>query len=294
MTSDNDHVEINLSGKVVLVTGGSLGIGFAAAEACLAAGGSTFICARGAHDLADATTRLQSKYGAGRAFGITADISLRNNVTRLFDEVDSKFGRIDGVIHAAGIYGPIGTVADVEPDAWMEVLRVNLFGSFLVTREACRHMRERDGGRIVLLSGGGAATPFPNYTGYACSKVGVVRLTETVAQEMSGANIEINCLAPGFVATRLHEQTLASGAEAGAEFYQKTQALLEEGAVPASVGGRAAAFLVSEAANGITGKFVAAPYDGWGAWSRHLEELRDSDLFTLRRIVPKDRGLSWQ
>ena len=69
---------------------------------------------------------------------------------------------------------------------------------------------------------------------------------------------------------------------------------LAGGAIPASVAGRASAFLLGDAARGITGKFVAAPYDGWSEWPKHLEELDGGDLFTLRRILPIDRGLNWQ
>jgi 3-oxoacyl-[acyl-carrier protein] reductase len=120
-----------------------------------------------------------------------------------------------------------------------------------------------------------------------------VRFTETIAQEL-GPEIEVNCVAPGFVATRLHDQTIAAGAGAAGAFLKKTQAQLASGAVPATVGAQAAAFLVSDAAKGITGKFVAAPYDDYRSWPDRLEDLRDSDLFTLRRIVPKDRGQDWQ
>ncbi len=145
-----------------------------------------------------------------------------------------------------------------------------------------------------MFSGGGASGPFPNYSAYACSKVAVVRLTETIAQELA-PEIEVNCLAPGFVLTRIHRQTLEAGSRAGQEFFEKTKTLLEEGGgVPATVAAEACAFLVSDAAKGITGKFVAAAYDDYRAWPLHLEELRDSDLFTLRRTLPRDRGLDWQ
>jgi len=111
---------------------------------------------------------------------------------------------------------------------------------------------------------------------------------------MAPYQIEINCLAPGFVATRLHQQTIKAAAKAGQKFLEKTKKELEKGGVPAEIGAAAAAFLVSDAAKGISGKFIAAPYDNWREFTKHLKELQNSDLFTLRRIVPKDRGLSWQ
>ena len=154
-------------------------------------------------------------------------------------------------------------------------------------------MNAYGGGRIALFSGGGASSPFPNYTAYASSKVAVVRFAETIAEEL-GPSIEVNCIGPGFVATRLHEQTLAAGERAGGEFLEKTKAALSSGGVSATVGAEAAAFLVSDAAAGITGKFVAAQYDDYRAWPSRLEALSGSELFTLRRVLPRERGLDWQ
>jgi NAD(P)-dependent dehydrogenase (short-subunit alcohol dehydrogenase family) len=193
------------------------------------------------------------------------------------------------------VYGPIGPVVKVDPTEWFDAIRVNLFGSFLVARRAAQVMIERGGGGvIVLMSGGGAATPFPNYTSYACGKVGVVRLTETLAQELVSHNVRVNCVAPGFVATRLHDQTLAAGVELAGAFLENTKAQLAKGGVPPSVAAGAVAFLLSDRAAGITGRFVAAPYDGFENWPTHAAAIKGSDLFTLRRIVPRDRGMDWQ
>jgi 3-oxoacyl-[acyl-carrier protein] reductase len=283
----------NLYEKSILVTGGSMGIGLESARVCLAAGANVMICARGASALADAAADLASSAASDRIATCTVDVGDEGDVDALFDAFAERFGRCDGVIHAAGIYGPIGPITDVEPDAWWDALRINLFGTFLVARAGAKRMQASGGGRIALFSGGGASTPFPNYTAYASSKVAVVRFAETIAQEL-GPEIEVNCIAPGFVATRLHEQTLAAGERSAGAFLQKTQASLASGAVSATVGAEAAAFLVSDAARGITGKFVAAPYDDYRSWPERLDALRDSDLFTLRRIVPKDRGQDWQ
>jgi NAD(P)-dependent dehydrogenase (short-subunit alcohol dehydrogenase family) len=147
---------------------------------------------------------------------------------------------------------------------------------------------------VVLLSGCGAGSPFPNYTAYASGKVAVARFAETVALEVAPHAIRVNCVGPGFVATRIHEQTLAAGDAAGAEYLQKTKDELARGGVPPAVAARAIVFLLGPASRGITGRFLAAPYDGWEQWRDHLDQIRGSDLFTLRRIVPRDRGMDWQ
>jgi NAD(P)-dependent dehydrogenase (short-subunit alcohol dehydrogenase family) len=281
-----------LRGKSILVTGGSMGIGLECARACLAAGARVMIAARGAEALEDARAELARDAADDAVAATSADVGDASSVERVFAAFDERFARCDGVIHAAGVYGPIGRITEIDPTAWWETLQINLFGTFLVARAAARRMRANGGGRIVLMSGGGAATPFPNYTAYAAGKAGVVRLTETIAIELA-PDVEVNCVAPGFVATRLHRQTLEAGELAGA-FLEKTRAELARGGVPAGVGAACAAFLVSDAARGITGKFVAAPYDGYRTWPEHLAELRETDIFTLRRILPRERGMDWQ
>lgn len=268
-----------------------MGIGLESARRCLAYGAKVMLCARGSGALEEAQKQLQSEGYRDVAY-TAADVGDAKGVDALFDAFSGRIGRCDGVIHAAGVYGPIGPISQVEPAEWWDAMRINLFGTFLVARAAAKSMQQH-GGRIVLYSGGGAATPFPNYTAYACSKVAVVRLTETIAHELA-PDIEVNCVAPGFVVTRLHQQTLDAPERAGAAFVEKTRNEIARGGVPATVGAEAAAFLVSDAAKGITGKFVAAPYDGYREWPQHLTELAETDVFTLRRILPRERGMNWQ
>jgi 3-oxoacyl-[acyl-carrier protein] reductase len=271
-----------------------MGLGLESARSCLAYGANVFLCARGNDVLAEAVDDLTRSAPRERVEACVADVGVEADVERLLDRLTSHYGKCDGVIHAAGVLGPIGSIVGIDDaDLWWETLRINLFGTFLVTRAAARRMKNSGGGRVVLYAGGGASTPFPNYTAYACSKVAVVRFAETAAQELA-PEIEVNCLAPGFVATRMHEQTLAAGERAGKDYLEKTQAALEAGGVSPHVAAEASAFLVSDAARGITGKFVAAAYDGYTKWPGHIAELRDTDIFTLRRILPRERGMDWQ
>lgn len=270
-----------------------MGIGFATAEACLRAGARVGLLARTAATVDEAVQALRTK-GFADVIGCAGDVTEASDLDTALDAVESSFGPLAGVVHSAGVYGPIGPVTEVDPESWLDAIRVNLFGSFLVVRHAALRLSANGGGRIVLFAGGGAAAPFPNYTSYACGKAALVRLTETAAIELAPSRIEVNCIAPGFVVTRLHNQTIAAGTRAGQAFLEMTQQQIEKGGVPASVGADAAAFLVSGAANGITGKFLAAPYDAYRQWPERVPDLAGSDLFTLRRIVPRDRGMDWQ
>jgi len=272
-----------------------MGIGFESARSCLSYGANVVLCARGEEALSQAARDLTKEHPAERIKTLTADVGEESDVERIFDYVIASFGACNGIIHAAAVLGPIGPVAEVEdPELWWDTLRINLFGTFLVTRAAARRMKATSGGRIVLYAGGGASAPFPNYTAYACSKVAVVRFTETVAVELA-PEIEVNCLAPGLVATRMQQQTLAAGDRAGAEYLETTKNALAQGAaVSPKLAAETSAFLASDAARGITGKFVSARFDGYAEWPEHLAELRDTDIFTLRRILPRDRGMDWQ
>lgn len=298
-----------LAGRTVLVTGGSMGIGYACAEAALAAGANVVIAARGAgaltaaydalahgtsgvtHDAGDAT---HDGARAARVLACPCDVAVEAQVDALFDDAVARFGTVDGVVHAAAVMGPIGEVTEVAPDEWLEAVRVDLFGAFLVARAAVRVMKPRRRGKIVLLSGGGATSPFPRYTAYACSKAAVVRLAETLAVELQDDGIDVNALAPGFVATRMHEATLSAGVRAGEAYLERTREQLTEGGVPPQLAAAAAVFLLSADSDGITGRLLAAPWDDWRGWRARLDDIRGSDLFTLRRIVPRDRGMPWQ
>lgn len=294
---------VDLSGRNVLVTGGSRGIGFAVASACLDAGARVAIAARTAAAVDEAVGRLRERAPAGlrpgvvgvtAVVGVTCDVGDPAGVDAAVASAESAFGRIHGLVHAAAVLGPIGPVVDVDPADWLDTLRVNLFGTFLVVRRVARHMVDHGGGRMVCLSGGGASGPFPNYTAYAAGKVGVVRFCETVAAELAPHGVEVNCLAPGFVATRMHAQTLLAGERAGEDYLASTRAQLAAGGVRPEVAAEAATFLLSDDAAGITAKFVSAPYDDVRGWPDHLTELDNSDMFTLRRVLPRDKGRDWQ
>ena len=283
---------VTLAGRNVLVTGGSRGIGYAIAGACLRAGAQVTLASRTETTLWAAVDRLREQ--APGVEGVCCDVSEPAGIDAAVAHAEAAFGRIHGLVHAAGILGPIGPVVDTDPQEWLDALKVNLFGTFLAVRGVGRHMAHLGGGRIVCLSGGGASGPFPNYTAYASAKVGVVRFCETVAVELAPAGVEVNALAPGFVVTDIHRQTLLAGDRAGEEYLASTKAQLASGGVPPEVAAGAATFLLSDAAAGITGRFVAAPYDGFVDWPDRRSELDGSDLFTLRRIVPRDRGGNWQ
>lgn len=283
---------MSLHERVALVTGGSHGIGKAVVSRLLKEGARVAFCARNARDLGLAAAEL-SAIGPD-LFAFPADVTNETEVEKLVAATLERYGRIDVLVNNAGIYGPIGPAWENDPRHWKDAVTVNLVGTFLMCRSVVPAMIRAGRGKIINMSGGGAATPFPRFTAYAVSKAAVVRFTETLAQEVAGHNIQVNAVAPGFVATRLHQETLAAGERAGVEFLRKTREQLAQGAVSPDIPAALVAFLASDRADRITGKFISAAWDNWADFENHLDEIIKTDIYTLRRIVPADRGMTWK
>jgi NAD(P)-dependent dehydrogenase (short-subunit alcohol dehydrogenase family) len=142
-------------------------------------------------------------------------------------------------------------------------------------------------GKVILLGGGGATAPLPNFSSYAASKAAVVRLADTLAEELKPLNVQVNVMAPGLVDTRLQDEVLAAGDRAG-PLLDKIKKARETGAgaVSPDVAASLAVFLASPASGKLTGKLIAAPYDPWREWAGKADELNATPLYTLRRLDP--------
>ena len=144
------------------------------------------------------------------------------------------------------------------------------------------------------LSGGGAASPLPGLSSYAASKAGVIRFIETLAEEYKDAGIDINAVAPGMLKTRMLNEMLEAGPESvGVKLYNKSMAKAADEIDSTDKACELVNFLASGQSDGITGKLISAEWDNWSEWPQHVDELRASDLYTLRRITGRDRGQTW-
>jgi NAD(P)-dependent dehydrogenase (short-subunit alcohol dehydrogenase family) len=284
-----------LAERGILITGGSQGLGKEIARACLAEGAHVLICGRSAETLDGAQKELASAAPGGLTIAAEiADVSKQEDVERLFATAASRLPSLDGVVNNAAVLGPQGLLEEVDWEQWRQAMEVNLFGSVLICRQAMRVFRKRGYGKIVNLSGGGATGPRPRYSAYGTAKAALVRLTETLAEEAKGTGIGINAVAPGPMNTRLLDAVLEAGPEsAGAKEYQQAVKQKAEGGVPPEKAAALCVFLLAAASDGITGRLLSAVWDPWPQLPARLEELKKSDIYTLRRIVPGDRGLNW-
>lgn len=293
--ADSPNVRpMTLAGKVALITGASQGLGLAIADAFAQAGAKVAICARDADVLGSAASTLRGKHPATTIVSFVTDVADRASVDELFTNVDRDLGQTDIVVCNAGVYGPKGAVDDVDWDAWVDALRINLIGTAYCARRALQSLRTSpDRGKILIVSGGGATKPLPFFSAYAASKAGVVRFGETLAEEVRERNIDVNMVAPGALNTRLLDEVLAAGPEkAGAGYYASALKQKESGGYPPEFSARLCVFLASPASDGITGKLISAPWDPWERFAVESDRL-SGDLYTLRRIIPEDRGWSW-
>ncbi len=285
---------MSLTGRTALVTGASQGLGAAIAEHYLAEGANVALCSRNAADLEEQRTRLASSHGADRIWAKPADISSKRDVDDLFDEAQTRFGRLDILVNNAGVYGPMGSIDAVDWDEWVQAISINLTGTVYCARKAVTIFKPQRYGKIVILSGGGATSPLPGISAYAASKAAIVRFTETLALEVREWNIDVNAIAPGALMTRLTDQLIAAGPErVSAAFHARMVKLKQEGGTPLALGAALCGYLASAESDGLTGRLLAAQWDPWPFSEEHRQEIADSDIYTLRRIVPKDRGRTW-
>ena len=191
-------MDLNLSNKVALVTGGTRGIGRAIAERLAKAGSSVVICGRTGESTAKAVNEMTT---AGfRVAGMAANVANEKDVKQLFALCDSEFGGLDILVNNAGI-GIFAPVADLTPAQWREVIDTNLNGVFYCSHEAVPRFRQRGGGWIVNISSLAARNPFSGGSVYNASKFGLNGFTEALMLDHRQEGIKTTTIMPGSVST---------------------------------------------------------------------------------------------
>lgn len=268
-----------MSVRRALITGGSRGIGRAVAHALAERGWRLTLLAREPDTLARTRSELP---GAGHET-FALEVSDEDAWRRL----EPHLGEVQGLVCAAAALDPVGPIGTYAAADFRRTLEVNVLGTLLAIQTCLPGLRA-GGGAIVTFGGGGASAPLPRYDAYAASKAAVVRLSENLATELAGEGVRVNCIAPGFVATHIHDGTLAAGPErAGAAYFERTRTELERGGAPASEAAELACLLLEEAEDPRTrfsGKLIAAQWDPWREEDFRRRLARDPDLGTLRRI----------
>ena len=208
---------------------------------------------------------LAGQFPSQKVLAKTCDVSSESQVNGFVAFALRELGALQALVLNAGIYGPMGAVESVSLDEWRRAMDINLYGVLLPCRALIPHFKKAGRGKIIVLSGGGATSPMPNISAYAASKAAVVRLMETLAEELRPHRVDVNAIAPGALATRLVDEVLAAGPDkVGQVFYEKNRQWKATGATSLSNWERARRFIwpahkataspaSSSARNGIRG-----------------------------------------
>lgn len=240
--------------KILIITGGSRGIGAATARLSAGHGYSVCISYHSQREAAAAVVQDLEQYGQ-KALAVRADVAVESDVVRLFETVDMELGRVDALVNNAGILELQQRVDEMTMARLERVFATNVMGPFLCSREAVRRMSTRHGGQggaIVNVSSTASRLGSPGeYVDYAASKGAIDTFTIGLAREVATEGIRVNCVRPGFIYTDIH----ASGGEPGRVDRVKEKAPMQRGGQPEEVA-QAILWFLSEQASYSTGTFL--------------------------------------
>jgi 3-oxoacyl-[acyl-carrier protein] reductase len=282
-----------LAGRSAVITGANQGLGRTIAEHFVRVGASVLLTARGEELLKQTAAEIAplAVLPGQRVLTRVADVSNEQHCNATATQAFAELKNPCILVNNAGVYGPFGVIEENDWAEWVKAIEINLFGTVLMCRAFLPYMRAAKYGKIINLSGGGATAPLPRISSYAASKAAVVRFTETLAEETRDAGIDVNAIAPGALNTRLMDDLIAAGPEkVGASFFERMTKVRDSGGTPLEKGADLTVFLASAASDGITGRLLSAVWDDWANLPATREQLMASDIYTLRRITPDDRG----
>jgi len=245
----------DLTGKVALVTGSTRGIGFAITSAFAAAGASVVIAGTKQETCARIQREFEEK--GYQCLGVSVDMGDTDSIERLVKEAAGRFGHIDILVNNAGVGGKEAPILDISPGEWDETIDINLKGLYFCSQAVAALMKERGtGGRIINMASA-AGLIAPKYVSvYGAAKAAVIHLTKIMANEWARYNINVNAIAPGYIATDMTRGVMADEKNASAVLNKISLRRFGDVSDVAGV----ALFLATQASEYITG--VLIPVDG--------------------------------
>ncbi len=278
--------------RFALITGGSKGFGAHLVRRFWLEGYSLGVVARQLTDLQSVLADLPERTDQ-TATPLVCDLADSTKVDTLLDYINTTIPRLDVLVNNAAIQGPIGVLSENDLSDWQQTLQINLIAPVALCRGLIPLMKRSGGASIINLSGGGATGPRANFSAYATAKAGLVRFSETIAVELKTEGIRVNCIAPGAMKTSMLKEVLERGDAAGTRETTLAKDVFANGGASMDRVADLALFLASDESKEISGKLISAVWDNWEQWPRHLDELSQSDVYTLRRISGRDRGFDW-
>lgn len=279
----------------VVITGATRGLGKIVSEKFWNDGVSIALVARNEDALKkQANELMKDARGNQKVEFFVCDLADMEKIPAMIEDIKSKFGDPDILVNIAAIQGPIGPLQENDWIEWQKCLNVSLLAPVLLCRGFVGSMINKHYGRIINISGGGATKARPNFTSYATAKCGLVRFSETLAEEVKDHGVCVNCIAPGAMKSEMTKEIIKAGAAPAGEYeYNNALSLLKGNDPTINKAADLVLFLTSDKCNGISGKLISAVWDPWSELPEHVGDLKQSDVYTLRRIVPEDRGKDW-
>jgi NAD(P)-dependent dehydrogenase (short-subunit alcohol dehydrogenase family) len=247
-------VQLSLTDRTYLVTGGGSGIGKGVASAVVASGGHAVLVGRNADRLAGARDEIEARAGdgAGSVIYEPADVTNEEEVARAVDTATAWRGRLDGVVHCAGGSETIGPITQVDSDAWRRTVDLNVNGSMYVLKHSAREMVRGGGGSFVGISSIAASNTHRWFGAYGVSKSAIDHLMQLAADELGASSVRVNSIRPGLIRTELVAIVIDSPELL--DDYRVNTPLPRVGEVTDIA--NAAVFLLSDAATWITGQVI--------------------------------------
>ena len=243
------------------------------------AGAKVALLARTAAEIESVSATINENGWAARPYPV--DIVDLTSVAQVFADIEDELGPISLLTNNAGAFGAIGPIWEVDPQTWWHDIETNVRGSFNCCRAVIPGMMSRKRGRIINMTGGGTASSFPNGSGYATSKAGLLRFTECVGDTLAGSGVLIFAMDPGLVRTRMTEYQLTSAA--GQTYLPGIQHLFDE---HINVSPRLAAGLSVEIGSGrfdrLAGRMLMAARGDHELSEAAVEDIVRLDLRSLR------------
>jgi 7-alpha-hydroxysteroid dehydrogenase len=247
-------VQLSLTGRTFIVTGGGSGIGKAVASAVVAAGGNVMIVGRNADRLAAVTEELNGLAGdaGGSALYEPADVTNEDEVANVVEAATAWHGRLHGVVHCAGGSETIGPVTQIDSDAWRRTVDLNVNGTMYVLKHSARELVRGGGGSFVGISSIAASNTHRWFGAYGVSKAALDHLMQLAADELGDSWVRVNSIRPGLIRTELVEPVLSSPELS--EDYRLITPLPRPGEVEDIA--NMALFLLSDASSYVTGQLI--------------------------------------
>lgn len=272
---------VNFEGKSAIITGGARGIGFSIAQKFVKSQIKVLILSRTEAEASKSALKL-----GPNTLSIVADVSKIKDCQKIVKKAIDAFGRIDILVNNAGIYGPISPLEKTNLDDFELTIKTNFLSQVFLSKLVIPYMKKQGGGKIINLAGGGVGSGSisANFSAYFSSKMAVAGFSESLAQELKKDNIQVNCISPGLVYTKMTDYLLKHDPEVtGMQNYQRNLEAKKTLKNSAEAAANLCLFLASSEADHITGRILSANWDN----PKNLKKDLPEQLYKLRRIDNK-------